>query len=85
MAEIVKRSLHGPEKKPRLKITVDRRRRFESNAVPANKQFDSRLKEDMAVLHLTGISKRTFATVSKRILGAEVGKDTRKVPSDDGA
>lgn len=60
----------------RLKMPVDRRRRFESNVVPAHEQVDPRLKEDMAVLHLAGLSKRTLAMVSKRILGVEIAKDT---------
>ena len=60
----------------RLKMPVDRRRRFESDVVPANEQIDPRLKEDMAVLHLAGLSKRTLAMVSKRILGVEIAKDT---------
>ena len=60
----------------RLKMPVDRRRRFESDVVPAHEQIDPRLKEDMAVLHLAGLSKRTLAMVSKRILGVEIAKDT---------
>lgn len=60
----------------RLRMPVDRRRRFESSVVPPREQIDPRLKEDMAVLHLAGLSKRTLAMVSKRVLGVEVGKDT---------
>jgi len=59
-----------------LKMPIDRRRRFESSVVPPREQVDPRLKEDMAVLHLAGLSKRTLAMVSKRILGIEIGKDT---------
>lgn len=60
----------------RLRMPQDRRSRFESSVVPKQEQVDPRLKEDMAVLHLAGLSKRTLAMVSKRILGIEVGKDT---------
>lgn len=60
----------------RLRIPVDRKRKFSSAIVPAREQFDSRLKEDMAVLHLAGISTRTLAMISKRILGIEVSKQT---------
>jgi transposase-like protein len=60
----------------RLKMPVDRRSRFVSAVVPPREQIDPRLKEDMAVLHLAGLSKRTLAMVSKRILGVEVSKDT---------
>lgn len=60
----------------RLKMPVDRRSRFGSAVVPPREQIDPRLKEDMAVLHLAGLSKRTLAMMSKRILGVEIGKDT---------
>ena len=60
----------------RLRMPQDRRGRFESSVVPGKEQIDPRLKEDMAVLHLAGLSKRTLAMVSKRILGVEVGRDT---------
>lgn len=60
----------------RLRMPQDRRSRFESSVVPAQEQIDPRLKEDMAVLHLAGLSKRTLAMVSKRILGIEIAKDT---------
>lgn len=60
----------------RLRMPQDRRSRFESSVVPKQEQIDPRLKEDMAVLHLAGLSKRTLAMVSKRILGVEIGKDT---------
>lgn len=60
----------------RLRMPQDRRSRFESSVVPVQEQIDPRLKEDMAVLHLAGLSKRTLAMVAKRILGVEIGKDT---------
>lgn len=60
----------------RVRVPRDRNRKFNSSIIPKNEQIDSRLKEDLAVLHLAGISNRTLAMVSKRILGVEVGKDT---------
>jgi transposase-like protein len=57
-------------------MPVDRRREFESAVVPASEQIDPRLKEDMAVMHLAGLSTRTLAMVSRRILGVEVSRDT---------
>ncbi len=59
-----------------IRVPVDRKRNFESQVVPSREQIDPRLKEDMAVLHLAGLSTRTLAMVSKRILGIEVSKDT---------
>jgi putative transposase len=59
-----------------LKVPVDRRYRFESEIIPKSEQIDPRLKEDMAVLHLAGLSTRDLAMMSKRILGIEVSKQT---------
>lgn len=60
----------------RIRMPRDRNKKFTSSIVPKNEQIDSRLKEDLAVLHLAGISNRTLAMISKRILGVEIGKDT---------
>ena len=59
-----------------LKMPVDRKSRFESEIIPKNEQIDPRLKEDIAVLHLAGISTRDLAMMSNRILGIEVSKQT---------
>jgi putative transposase len=60
----------------RLKMPVDRHRNFSSVVVPKGERIDPRLKEDMAVLHLAGLSKRTLAMISKRVLGVEVSSQT---------
>lgn len=60
----------------RIRMPVDRKREFESAVVPPREQIDPRLKEDMAVIHLAGLSTRTLAMVSKRVLGVEVSTDT---------
>lgn len=60
----------------RIRMPLDRKREFESVIVPKHEQMDPRLKEDMAVLHLAGLSTRTLAMASKRILGVEVSPMT---------
>lgn len=60
----------------RIRMPVDRKREFQSAVVPPREQTDPRLKQDMAVLHLAGLSTRTLAMVSKRVLGVEVSTDT---------
>jgi putative transposase len=60
----------------RIRMPVDRQRKFSSAIVAPNEQIDPRLKEDMAVLHLSGLSKRTLAMISKRVLGVEVSSQT---------
>lgn len=59
-----------------LRMPVDRKRRFVSVIIPKNEQIDPRLKEDMAVLHLAGISKRDLEMMSKRLLGIDVSRQT---------
>jgi putative transposase len=60
----------------RIRMPTDRRRSFNSAVVPHREQIDPRLKEDIAVLHLAGLSNRVMAMVSKRVLGVEVSTDT---------
>ena len=60
----------------RIKVPVDRKRRFESNIAPKGERMDPRISEDMAALHLAGISTRTLALMSKRILGLEISHQT---------
>lgn len=59
-----------------LRMPVDRHRRFESAIIPKSEQIDPRLKEDMAVLHLAGISTRDLEMMSKRLLGIDVSRQT---------
>lgn len=60
----------------RINFPQDRKARFESAIIPKSERLDPRLKEDIAVLHLAGISNRTLSMISKRILGLEVSKTT---------
>lgn len=59
-----------------IRTPKDRKGRFESSVVPAYERIDPRLKADMAILHLAGLSSRTLAMISRRLLGVEVSKDT---------
>lgn len=59
-----------------LKVPADRKRRFSSAIVPKRERIDPRLKEDMAALHLAGLSTRTLSLMSERILGIEVSHQT---------
>lgn len=58
----------------RVNLPQDRKSRFESSIIQKSERIDPRIKEDIAVLHLAGISNRTLAMISKRILGLEVSK-----------
>ena len=59
----------------RVNIPQDRKGQFESLIIPKNERMDPRLKEDMAILHLAGLSTRVISLISRRLLGLEIGKD----------
>ena len=59
----------------RIMLPQDRKARFESSIIRKSERVDDpRLKEDIAVLHLAGISNRTLRMISKRILDLEISK-----------
>lgn len=59
-----------------LRIPVDRKSRFNSSVIPKHERMDPRLREDLAVMHLGGLSTRTLSIMSKRLLGMEVSPTT---------
>ena len=60
----------------RVKVPVDRKRQFNSSIIPKRERIDPRIKQDIAALHLGGLSTRTLSLMSKRILGVEVSQQT---------
>lgn len=60
----------------RIRMPRDRDGRFDSDILPVHERIDPRLKEDIAVLHLAGLSNRTLSFISRRILGVSVSPDT---------
>lgn len=60
----------------RVRVPQDRKNEFESSVIPKREKIDPRITQDMAVLHLAGISNRMLGMISRRILGIEVSKDT---------
>jgi len=60
----------------RVRYPLDRKNQFESSVIPRHERIDPRLKQDLAVLHLSGLSTRTLAMISRRILGVEVSRAT---------
>ena len=59
----------------RIRVPVDRRRQFESQIVPKHERIDPRLVEDMAALHLAGLSTRTMSIMSERLLGVKISHE----------
>jgi putative transposase len=59
-----------------IRMPIDRKRKFRSDVIVAHEQTDPRLKEDLALLHLSGISTRTLGLISEKVLGVSVSADT---------
>jgi putative transposase len=60
----------------RLEVPRDRRGELDSVVVPSHERLDPRSRQDLALLHLAGLSNRTLSMISKRLLGVAVSKDT---------
>jgi putative transposase len=60
----------------RVHLPRDRKGEFQSVVVPSNERIDPRTKQDLALLHLGGLSNRTLSMISQRLLGIEVSKTT---------
>lgn len=60
----------------RVKLPTDRKRRYSSLIVPKSERLDPRISEDIAALHLAGLSTRTLSMMASRILGIEISPKT---------
>ena len=60
----------------RVKLPRDRNGAFSSKVVAPHERMDPRLREDLAIMHLAGLSTRTLAMISNRLLGIEVSSKT---------
>ena len=55
-----------------LKVPRDRKGTYESKIVPPSRRYDEAIERDIALLNLAGISTRTLALVSRRVLGVQI-------------
>ena len=60
----------------RIRMPIDRKHEFRSEILPTHERMDPRLKNDLALLHLAGISTRMVGMISRRLLGVQVSTDT---------
>ena len=60
----------------KIRVPKDRLGKFESAIIPAKERVDPRIKAEVAMLQLAGLSSRTLAMISKRLLGVDLKKDT---------
>ena len=60
----------------KIRVPKDRLGKFESAIIPGKERIDPRIKAEVAMLQLAGLSSRTLAMISKRLLGVDLSKDT---------
>jgi putative transposase len=52
-----------------VRVPRDRDGDFQSQVLPRAQRYDNRITEDLAAMYLTGISTRTLALLTKRLIG----------------
>ena len=67
-----------------VKVPRDRKGEFKSQVIPRSKQYEDAIREDMCVMFLSGISTRTLALMSRRLIGrplshSEVSKAAKQL------
>jgi len=55
-----------------VRVPRDREGRYQSQIIPARRHYDSALEQDIALLHLAGLSTRMMAQLSRTILGMPI-------------
>jgi putative transposase len=55
-----------------IKIPRDRKGDFQNNILPRYQRIENAIKEDVALLYLTGLSTRTMHLLSKRLFGVSL-------------
>jgi putative transposase len=55
-----------------VKVPRDRKGAYQTRVIPRSKQYEDELRQDIAVLFLSGVSTRTLAMISQRLIGHRV-------------
>ena len=64
-------TLKGIGKVP-VQVPRDRKGQYETQVIPKSKQYEDELRQDIAVMFLSGVSTRTLAMISNRLLGHKI-------------
>lgn len=70
-----------------VRVPRDRKGEYNTAVLPRSKQYEDKLREDIALMFLTGVSTRSLSMISKRLLGrtvshAEVSNATREMTGE---
>ena len=55
-----------------VQVPRDREGEFKTIIIPRSKQYEDKLKEDLCLLFLTGVSTRALSMISERLIGRKV-------------
>lgn len=55
-----------------VKVPRDRNGEYQTRVLPRGKQYEGRIAEDLSLMYLTGISTRTLAMLSRRLIGRRI-------------
>lgn len=59
----------------RVRVPRDRKGRFETSVLPRSRQYEDRIREDITLMYLSGVSTRTLSMISKRLVGRSLSHD----------
>jgi putative transposase len=55
-----------------LRVPRDRKGEFKTEVIPRSRQYEDALREDLSVMFLAGVSTRTLALISERLIGRRI-------------
>lgn len=55
-----------------VKVPRDRQGKYQTQVLPKSKQYEDELRQDIAMMFLSGISTRTLAMMSHRLIGRKI-------------
>jgi len=55
-----------------VRVPRDRQGKYQTQVIPKSKQYEEELRQDIAMLFLGGISTRTLAMISQRLIGRKI-------------
>lgn len=55
-----------------VKVPRDREGKYQTQVIPKSKQYEDELRQDIAVMFLSGVSTRTLAMISQRLIGRKI-------------
>lgn len=55
-----------------VKVPRDRQGKYQTQVIPKSKQYENELRQDIAMMFLGGVSTRTLAMISHRLIGRKI-------------